>query len=427
MSTERKPKSVLRTVIYVVLIIVGILVYAYGWQSTEISLKEPQDPHRQQQATRALRGLLSPDLFEWDEEGQTAYAHFLVPCTGISPAQPEVAEGQPYLTVSPDCGEANEKITIEAFNFPPNSDGYVRWTPPGRTTLSRGAIRTDADGHFLSTQLRVPTASESDEIQIIEVEILQRSGMPRPSEALKITVGKMIETIFLALMATSLALPVAIMISFIAAYNLMRPIRTNLGGFLVALLPFPLGWILGRQGFQPLSDMALELGSNLWLGIPVLAVVLAAMYLVLVRAAALGRDWNPWLAGLVRYVKMALAFALFLFAGGLLSGIGTQISLALSVVLGGILGSVLGTVSELLGLLLPALGGLAGALILGSITGTLLDALLERIDNATIQRTLGLVLGALIGGFFVYLIYRGIVGFYNPGDEAALAIPFGIG
>ena len=119
--------------------------------------------------------------------------------------------------------------------------------------------------------------------------------MPYPSEALKITVGKMIETIFLALMATSLALPVAIMVSFVAAYNLMRPIRTNLGGFLVALLPFPLGWILGRMGFQPLSDLALQLGSSIWLGVPVLAVVLVALYLVLVRAAALGRDWNTFI------------------------------------------------------------------------------------------------------------------------------------
>lgn len=427
MSMERKPKSIMRTAVFVGVIVIGILIYAYGWQVTEIGLEEPQDLHRQQQATRALRGLLSPDLFEWDEESQIAYAHFLVPCTGESPAQPEVAEGEPTITLSPDCGEANQKITIEAANFPPNSEGYVRWTPPGRTTLSRATIRTDSDGHFLSTQLRVPTASESEEIQIIEVEVVQRAGMPRPSNALKMTFERMIETVFLALMATTVALPLAIVISFVAAYNLMRPIRTNFGGFLAALLPFPLGWAVGRLVFQPVSGLALSLGNTIWLGIPVLAVVLAALYLVVVRATALGRGWHPLLAGLVRYAKMVLTIVLLLFAGGLISGIGVQISLALSNVLGGILGNILGTLSELLGLLLPVFGGLAGAFILGSLAGTLLDTLLERINNAFVQRALGLVLGALVGGLFAYLIYRGIFNFYLPGEDAPLASAFAIG
>ena len=72
MEKERRP--VLRTILYAVLILAGILVYAYGWQVTDINLKTPREPQRQQQVVRALRGLFSPDLFERDEQSQIAYA-----------------------------------------------------------------------------------------------------------------------------------------------------------------------------------------------------------------------------------------------------------------------------------------------------------------------------------------------------------------
>jgi len=144
-------KSVRLTIIYIGVILVGILVYAYGFQVTEIDLKVPQDEQRQKQVIRALRGLLRPDLFERDEESQSAFAYFLVPCSGSSPDQPEAIEGQPYIEISSACGEPREMITIEVFNFRPYSDGHVRWTPPGGNSRSLGRIRTDADGHFLSS------------------------------------------------------------------------------------------------------------------------------------------------------------------------------------------------------------------------------------------------------------------------------------
>ncbi|GAG28845.1 unnamed protein product, partial [marine sediment metagenome] len=246
--------------------------YAYGWQVTDINLEEPREVQRQELVIRALRGLLRPDLFERDTESQIAYAHFLVPCADTPPAQPEVAEGQPYIALSPDCGLGKLSVTIEGFNYRPYSDGYVRWTPPGGSTRSLSRVTTDADGHFRG-QLRVPTVSKSDEVQAVETEIVWPVGTPRPSEALKATFERMIETIFLALMATTLAFPVAVIISFMAALNLMRQMRAPLGGLMAAMLPLPVGWMLGRQAFQPVSDLALSLGNNGWWGIPILAAI----------------------------------------------------------------------------------------------------------------------------------------------------------
>jgi len=428
MNTEKESRPLWRTALYVLLIIVGLLIYAYGWQVTDINLEVPQDEERQKLVGRALRGLLSPDLFERDEQSQSAYAHFLAPCSGAPPAQPEVAEGQPRVEVSPECGEPRDKITIEASNFRPYSDGYVRWTPPGGNSRSLGKIKTDGEGNFTSSQLKVPSVSESEEPQTIEVEVVWPVGMPRPSEALKVTFERMIETIFLALMATTLAIVVAVPISFIAAYNLMRQIRKPLGGFLAALLPLPLGWVLGRRAFRPVSDLALDIGGNLWLSLLFLAAIGLGLYFVLIkRTPRQGRRRNPWLAGLLRYVRMILTLILLIFVCGLISGVGMQIGQAMSEGLVGILGGFLFTLASFLELLLPVFGGLAGMLVLGSLLGALQEALLDRVDNAFIQHSLGLTLGSLVGGLLLYLIYTGINNFYNPGEPSPFTLAFTIG
>jgi len=436
----KKPRSLLRTAMYVVLVVLGVLVYAYGWKITDINLEVPQDKDRQEQVARALRGLLSPDLFERDEESQVAYAHFLVPCADSPPDQPQVVAGQPTITLSPSCGSPNEKITIEGFNFHPYTDAYIRWTPPGRSKLTRAAIRTDGEGHFRSSELRVPTASESDEIQIVEVEAIWSVGAPRPSEALKVTAERMVETIFLALMATTLAIIVALPVSFIAAYNLMRQVRVPLGNLLASLLPLPL-LVLARQILRereiaqalrdwlilrPVGGLGLRLGSDGWWGVPTLLLVFGMLYLVFRYLPRVGPISNRLLVGVTRYVRMLLVIVLFLFVSGVVSGVGSQIGLALSGVLGGILGNVLGTLAESLRLLLPLFGGLAVVLVLGSLAGMLLEGFLERAGSGFFRRALGLLLGALVGGLLFYLVYRGVNEFYTPGEPTPYAGRFAV-
>jgi phosphonate ABC transporter permease subunit PhnE len=417
-----KKSSLARTAGFVVVVIIIVFIYAYGWQATDISLKEPQNEKRQEQVVRALRGLLSPELTERDQESQIAYAGFQVPCTGTPPAQPDTEEGQPYFVLTPDCGVARDQLIIEGFNFRSYSDGFVRWTAPGASRRSLGRVRTDGDGHFRS-QLRVPSVIESSEPHSVEAEIVWSVGAPRPSVALRITINGMIETVFLALMATTLGVVFAFPISFLAAQNLMRQVRTPLGGILAALLPAPIGWVVGRWALQPVVELAIRLGSTVWLGIPILTAILVGLWFTFARNLLdIRRIQNPWLASLAHYLRMAFMSALVIFILGLLSGLGTQISLSLHVVLGdflgGMLGNMLGTISELVGLLLPLVAGLAGILVLGSIAGTLLDALLDRVNNVAVQRVLGLVLGALAGGMLFYLVYRGIYSFYNPGEPA---------
>ena len=425
------PRSVPRTIAYVVLVIVGILVYAYGWQITNINLDAPQEESRQQQVIRALRGLLNPLLVERDKESEIAEAYFLVPCTGSSPEQPAVEEGEPHITLTPECGDGNDLITIEVFNFRPYSEGFIRWTPPGRSKLTRFRFRTDGDGHFKSSELRVPTASESDEEQVIEVEVEWPVGAPRPSEALTVTIERIIETVFLALMATTLALVVAIPISFLAALNLMRTIRKPLGSLLATLLPLLLYALLLQRlktleapdalldwlSLRPLIEQAFSVGNTGWIGAAIFLLLAGGAYVIIGKLLPGAADASrPLLGKTVRFLRILLGAAALLLGTALASGIGNQLSIALNGVLGGVLSSVLSAVSTFVFLMLPGLTGLAFALGLGMLFSSFVESLVDRFDGSLMARGLGLALGATAGGVLLYICYTGIFNFYNPGD-----------
>jgi phosphonate ABC transporter permease subunit PhnE len=427
----KTPRSAARTVGYVLLIVVGLLVYAYGWKVTDINIDVIQDESRQKRVILALRGLLNPILFERDTDSEIAYAYFYVPCQDQPPHQPEVDEDEPYIELTPLCGDENDLITIEVFNFHPYSQGYVRWTPPGRSTQTRSRFRTDGDGRFKSSELRVPTASESEEAQLIEVEVEWPVGSPRPSGALTITIERMIETVFLALMATTMGLAVAIPVSFLAAFNIMRPIRKLLGSLLAAALPL-LIWALlphvlealgapaaleGWLSLEPMLDLFYRVGFTGLLGLGALVVVGGTAYLVVGRLLPTPAGVaNPALARLVRYVRLALLALSVVLVTAVLSGLGVRIGEALGGFMGGVLSSVLVTVATFARLILPAVTGLAIVFVLGSVCSDLVQARIRGAVGSLERRGGGLILGAAVGALFFYLAYTGVFSFYNPGD-----------
>ena len=73
-------RSALRTLLTVLAIAVGVIIYAYGWNTTEISLEEVKDETRQESVQRAMRELLSPDLFTRDREEKTFSTTFQIGC-----------------------------------------------------------------------------------------------------------------------------------------------------------------------------------------------------------------------------------------------------------------------------------------------------------------------------------------------------------
>ena len=45
-----------------------MIIFAYGFQVTKVSLKELSSEQRQESLTRVMRALARPDFFEYDEE-----------------------------------------------------------------------------------------------------------------------------------------------------------------------------------------------------------------------------------------------------------------------------------------------------------------------------------------------------------------------
>jgi phosphonate ABC transporter permease subunit PhnE len=419
---DKGANPLLRTLLYVVLIGVGVIVYAYGWQVTEISLEAPFEERRQQQVGRALRGLLTPDLFARDEASMEAAANFLVPC-GAEPGEAPEADGQQSVTLEPVCGagEGGEKITIGGSNFRPRTRGYVYWVQPDGQSRPIAAFDTDGEGNF-ETSVTAPKADEAKEPYRVRVAVKWPVGAYRPSEALIITVEKMIETVFLALMATTLAIPIAGALSFLAANNLMRQITTPAAGLLAGLLVTPLGWIAGTFLFGGAGNLGVRLGSMMWPGLIGLGLVGGLVYAAAADIVPRPRIELPGvLKALTDLARTVIVGAVAWIAVGFLTGVGQWIATGVSGLgsLGSIIGNFLGTLTTILELLLPPLGGILGAVVVFGLASGLAERSIGRVRGLP-GRAVGLVLGALAFGMVFGGVGMGAAGFYQASNPVAM-------
>ena len=59
------------------------------------------------------------------------------------------------MMVTPACAEPRGEVTVEGFDFAPNTAGPLNFIPPSGVSLQLGNIQTDAKGHFqLTVRLR---------------------------------------------------------------------------------------------------------------------------------------------------------------------------------------------------------------------------------------------------------------------------------
>jgi phosphonate ABC transporter permease subunit PhnE len=96
------------------------------------------------------------------------------------------------------------------------------------------------------------------------------------SDTAKIAGERIIETIFMALMASTVGTALAIPVSFIAARNIMGQVTMPLGAFTAALIALPIGWAAGSAAASLLVGWGAQiaaLGSLIGLGAAVVALV----------------------------------------------------------------------------------------------------------------------------------------------------------
>jgi phosphonate transport system permease protein len=225
----------------VVFVVILLSFFGLGWVIGRI------DPGSLIVGARRGAPILLDVLWPWQAaytrqtEALIGSSPILVPCPETpSPSSVEDTE-RPYLLAEPNCGNSTDDegnpgttITLSGHNFASGIEAEVWWRDPLRNAFRNRDQQTgealtvtpDADGQF---QVQViipyrnipPSAAEGPLEWGVEVRQTTSVGGLLPSEDLIVSIEKMIDTIFLGMMATIFGIILAIPLSFMAARNLM--------------------------------------------------------------------------------------------------------------------------------------------------------------------------------------------------------------
>jgi len=287
--------------------------------------------------------------------------------------------------------------------------------------LATDPIEVDGQGQFTYlAQMRKDRPS--DKLQTVRAVARVRSGTPRPSVTLKDTWNKIIETVFLALIATTLGTALAIPISFLAARNLMEDVVSPFGSIMTGLLLAPAGGWLGLQLFGWLNQIADAVGRNAWLGLALLAACAALAWLCIrwLSAGSQGRYARLRQGGLGLVALLLIVLAL-----SALATLGIKLGDVLQEALGpfGFLGNFVSVIADLIHLIVPLLGGLIGLFMLTSTASSLSGRFLRSAKPAA-AKVFSAIAATLAGALWAALIAGGIAWLYEiDGRLAFIGVP----
>ena len=259
---------------------------------------------------------------------------------------------------------------------------------------------------------------------------------PRISETTTQTVDKIIDTVFLALVATTAGLTVALPLSFIAARNLMKDVSTTVTGLGLGLIAIPLGFLGGMSYVNLQRSLVAQDGVVNTGLLGVLFVLGGAAAFVLIRAVLFGSETVTPSVRFFRGVAIVVAMAAVLeglfglltaagdalrgpfgpfgFIPGLFSTLGELGTVALPMLIGlgaiavpvgitnrlsyWIARNVSGSARAAIGYSSMALGGA----IVAALIGALLDWLYQIVDPVKtlwIPMAVGAVIGLIVAWF----------------------------
>jgi phosphonate transport system permease protein len=193
------------------------------------------------EAVPALTKVMWPweKAITYPEEFRTTYVEIQSPCTNEAYPSGAIKADEPYLIADPTCGDPSEveeslgtEFHVIGRNFLPGKEIQIWWKDPINNEFHHRVggdyliFMPDDNGNFdisiiMPYRLLPPTAGEGPKIWQIQARQLTSVGGAQASDELKLAVEKMIETIFIGMMATFFGIVLAIPVSFIAARNLM--------------------------------------------------------------------------------------------------------------------------------------------------------------------------------------------------------------
>ncbi len=238
---------------------VALAVYVYGWQVTQIRLGELW--RGAYLIAPFASALASPDVLVRDNPTVRVAAPFYY--GGESPPAAAAAPG-PVLRLSRSSGAIGDRITATGQGFPPDRSGMLWWENQIGQRQQLMAVRTDRGGRF-------GAAFTAPEVQgthnLVSAEIVAGTGPLRLSPTFFVVLNRMVETVFLALMGTTMGVLFAVPCSFLGAKNLTGHIP---GG--------PAVYALTRTVFnvtRSIEALVLAIIFTVWVGLGPFAGVLA--------------------------------------------------------------------------------------------------------------------------------------------------------
>jgi phosphonate ABC transporter permease subunit PhnE len=492
-ANRGKRRSLRRSLLTLLAIIAGFVIYAYGFQVVDVNLSRIGDPVRQQRFTNVIRALGAPDLLTYESVATDVDVEFAMPCPsgGFTPA---ASDDESSISVSPSCAEPRATVTVSGAGFRPNEAINIFFVPPNGLELRVAQARTDASGGF-TAQAQLPNRPD-EAMQIIRAKSRERVGTifspvyvpsgevdedtgeeimlrsPRWSPNAEATWTGIIETIFLALLATTVGTMIAMPLSFLAAKNLMSDVRIPALNVGLAIVALPVGAVLGYLAaiaaasvVEALPGSAILLAgvvaAAIWLGLRMLRLAVplpgserptsiravaglaaTAAFLVaaqaMVRFMVIGGNWAADRLGPLGFLGtfvermgeiLALAFAVLAalagsvalailaskFAYGVAKRVGGQVNLILSVLACGLAGGVIAIgVGQLIGWLYQV-SDPTSTIVIPALVGTLIGIGIG---------VWGAARGQLGSGLGIYYIFRTLFNTLRSIEALILALVF---
>jgi len=427
---NKKKPSLLRSLGIALGAALVIIVFAYGVKVTDVNFETTRSEDRLTQLKRVIRALVKPDIIEYDYDVTVVEIPFYLPCPeGEEISTPEVDKSQPYMLANAYCASPQEIVQITGKNFPPDTKGPVDFYTTSGVKKPLGDFYSDSNGDF-QLDVELPTRQPIAEAQRIISTIRIRVGNPMFTETAKATWDKIIETVFMALLATAIGTALAIPVSFIAARNLMAENKSPLTSIAFSIIGWPIGIYLGlktagfaRQLLTPYLDSPGKAAIGLAIGI--------ALVILILQRVLKASDKKPGfdmmdIIKIVAYVVAGLAgIAVMLF----IETLSRTIGLALVDPLGpfGFIGNFLYQMGEASTLIIPAFVALGLGAVVGGALGNIGQTISDK-SPASVVRIINIIGTTVAGASLFALIGAGINWLYQIDNlSKTLYWPAGIG
>lgn len=230
------------------------------------------------------------------------------------------------------------------------------------------------------------------------------------SEATRITINRIVETIFMALLASAVGTALAVPVSFLAARNLMAPVTAPLAAIMAAAIALAVGGVIGVQIAQALAIPAALATDQFWIGALALLVVAGLIWFLLRMGPAPESDQLTTTGKIWLVLRLALSVLLIIFGLAMLALLGQEAGAWLEEVLGplGFLGNFVVVLSDFLQLLLPAIVALIAAAALASLASRYAQEAVLRWQGLPVR-----LLTALLTAAGTAVIFYAIASFIN--------------